>query len=176
MKICVYGSGSKTIDNNLKKIGIKLGIKIAEHNHKLIFGGGDYGMMGAVLKGCLKKDGKTLGISPDFLEEGYNNCSKFIYTDTVYERKKLLRDLSDGFIVSPGGLGTLDEFFEVLTLKQLKRHNKPIVIFNINHYYDEMLKMIDSFVEKQTISKENTKLYKVCTTIDETLEYLETYK
>lgn len=174
MKICVYGSGSKTIAEDLKETGINLGIKIAEHNHELIFGGGTCGMTGAVLKGCLKKEGEFLGIVPNFLKEDHNN-SKFIYTDTVYERKKLLRGLSDGFIILPGGIGTLDEFFEVLTLKKLKRHNKPIIIFNINNYYNEMIKMINSFVKKQTIPKENTELYKVTTTVKETLEYLENY-
>lgn len=176
MKICIFGSGSSNIDSSYKKIGKDLGQLIAKRQHQLVFGGGSYGMMGAVVKGVIENNGKVIGVAPDFLTyEHYDKCSEFIETETIYERKKILRDLSGGFIVTPGGLGTLDEFFEVLTLKKLERHNKPIVILNINNYFNEMLNMISISIGKKFIPKENAELYKVVNSPEEALNYLENY-
>jgi len=91
------------------------------------------------------------------------------------ERKKLLDESSDAFIVSPGGIGTFDEFFEILTLKQLGRHNKAIVIFNINGYFDDMLKMMSHAIEKKFITTDCVELYKVVNTVEEALDYIESY-
>ena len=91
------------------------------------------------------------------------------------ERKQLLEENSDAFIVSPGGIGTFDEFFEILTLKQLGRHNKAIVIFNVNGCFDNMLKMMQVLVDQKFITNDCRDLYKVTTTVEETLDYIEKY-
>ena len=92
------------------------------------------------------------------------------------ERKQMLEENSDAFIVSPGGIGTFDEFFEILTLKQLGRHNKPIVIWNIDHYYDDLLSMMQKSVDKKFITDDCRNLYKVYSNIDGMLDYIENYK
>ena len=180
MKICVYGAASSEISDIFIKTGEELGRKMVDHGHGLVFGGGRNGMMGAVARGVEEKGGDILGISPKFFEENnaevsFLECTNFIYTETMRERKKLLDESSDAFIVTPGGIGTFDEFFEILTLKQLGRHNKAIVIFNIDGYFDNMLKMMEVSIEKRFITTDCVELYKVTNTIEETLEYIEAY-
>lgn len=180
MKICVYGAASSLIDETFIKTGEELGRKMVERGHSLVFGGGKNGMMGAPARGVYQSGGHIIGIAPRFFEENnpeiaYENCTEFIRTETMRERKRLLDELSDAFIVTPGGVGTFDEFFEVLTLKQLGRHNKAIVIFNIDGYYDNMLKMLEVSIDKKFITKDCVDLYKVTTTVDETLDYIEKY-
>lgn len=180
MRICVYGAASGEIDNSFIQKGEELGRKMVEHGHSLVFGGGRNGMMGAVARGVANAGGYILGISPKFFVENnaevsFLNCSEFIHTETMRERKRLLDENSDAFIISPGGIGTFDEFFEILTLKQLGRHNKPIVILNINGYFDNMLKMMNVSIEQRFITTDCVELFKVTNTIEETLEYIENY-
>ena len=180
MKICVYGAASSLIDESYTKAGEELGRKMVERGHSLVFGGGRSGMMGAPARGVYEKGGHILGIAPKFFEENnpevsFENCTEFIKTESMRERKRLLDECSDAFIVSPGGIGTFDEFFEILTLKQLGRHNKAIVILNINGYYDNMLKMMEVSIEKQFITRDCVELYKVVDTVDEALDYIENY-
>ncbi len=180
MKICVYGAASSLIDSNFIEAGEELGRKMADHGHGLVFGGGRSGMMGAPARGVYEKGGYILGIAPKFFEENnpevsFENCTEFIQTETMRERKRLLDEMSDAFIVSPGGIGTFDEFFEILTLKQLGRHNKAIVILNTDGYYDNMLKMMQVSIDKKFITTDCIELYKVVSTVDEALEYIESY-
>lgn len=180
MKICVYGAASSEIEKSFIEAGEDLGRKMVERGHSLVFGGGRNGMMGAVARGIAEKGGKILGISPKFFEENnaeisFVNCTEFIHTETMRERKRLLDESSDAFIISPGGIGTFDEFFEILTLKQLGRHNKAIVIFNVNGYFDSMIKMMEVAIEKRFITTDCVDLYKVTNTVEETLDYIEKY-
>ena len=180
MKICVYGAASSLIDNSYIEAGKELGRKMVERGHGLVFGGGSHGMMGAVVDGVAEKSGYSLGIIPKFFEEAgseisANNCTDYIYTETMRERKRELEENSNAFIVTPGGIGTLDEFFEILTLKQLGRHNKPIVIYNINRFFDEVDAMMDKSIEKQFITNDCKELYSIFDHIDDMLHYLENY-
>lgn len=180
MRICVYGAASSLIDEKFIKAGEELGRQMAERGHSLVFGGGRSGMMGAPARGVREKGGDVLGIAPAFFEENnpevsFENCTEFIHTETMRERKKLLDESSDAFIVAPGGIGTFDEFFEILTLKQLGRHNKAIVIFNIDGYYDNMLKMMEVSIEQKFITRDSVDLYKVATSVEEALDYIEAY-
>jgi len=180
MKICVYGAASSLIDEVYIKAGEELGRKMAERGHGLVFGGGNNGMMGAPARGIHEKGGYILGIAPKFFEENnpeisFNYCTDFIKPETMRERKRLLDENSDAFIVAPGGIGTFDEFFEILTLKQLGRHNKAIVVLNIDGYYDYMLKMLQVSIDKKFITTDCVELYKVATTVDEALDYIESY-
>lgn len=180
MRICVYGAASSEIDKRFIETGEELGRKIAEHGHTLVFGAGRGGMMGAVARGSVEKEGEILGISPKFFEENnaevyFLECTEFIQTETMRERKQLLEKNSDAFVMVPGGIGTFDEFFEILTLKQLGRHTKAIVVFNIDGYYDDLLAMINRSIKQKFITDYCLDLFKVTTTVEETLDYIETY-
>ena len=180
MKICVYGAASSLIDNSYIEAGKELGRKIVERGHGLVFGGGSHGMMGAVVDGVAEKSGYSLGIIPKFFQEAgseisADNCTDYIYTETMRERKRELEENSNGFIVTPGGIGTLDEFFEILTLKQLGRHNKPIAIYNINGFFNELDVMMDQSIEKQFITNDCKELYAMFDNIEDMLDYLENY-
>ena len=180
MKICVYGAASSLIDESYIEAGKELGRKMAKRGHRLVFGGGANGMMGAVARGVTEENGDILGIIPKFFEEAgaevsYGKCTEYIYTDTMGERKQLLEDKSDAFIIAPGGIGTFDEFFQTLTLKQLGRHNKPIVVFDINGFFDELANALYKMVQQKFITNDCVELCKVCTDIDEILDYIENY-
>lgn len=180
MNICVYGAASSIIDESFIKEGERLGRKMAKRGIGLVFGGGRNGMMGAVARGEAEENGYILGISPAFFEENnaeisFTNCTEFIHTETMRERKRLLDEKADAFIISPGGIGTFDEFFEILTLKQLGRHNKAICIYNINNYYDKMLEMMQVCVDQKFITEDCRQLYKVYKDADSMLDYIEKY-
>lgn len=139
MRICVYGASSDAIDSMFIRAGETLGERMAERGHELVFGGGAHGMMGAVARGMTKKGGRIIGVAPSFFQvDGvlYEQCDEFLYTETMRERKQLMEDRADAFIMTAGGIGTLEEFFEILTLRQLERHKKPIAVLNTDGYYD----------------------------------------
>lgn len=180
MNICVYGAASSLIDKSYKDAVKKLGNKMADRGYGLVFGGGANGMMGAVAEGVYEKGGHILGVVPTFFKEAnseisFTKCTEYIYTDTMRERKRQMEEHCDAFIITPGGIGTLDEFFEILTLKQLGRHNKAIVIYNINGFYDELDNMMTKSIEEQFITDDCKELYKVLTDPDEILDYIASY-
>ena len=180
MRIAVYGAASSLIDESYKEAGRELGRKMAERGDGLVFGGGANGMMGSVAEGVYEKGGYILGVVPSFFKEAdaeisFKNCTEYIYTETMRERKKEMEENCDAFIIAPGGIGTFDEFFEILTLKQLGRHNKAIVLFNINGFYDELDNMMTRYIKEQFITDDCKELYQVYTNIDEMLRYISEY-
>lgn len=175
MNICVYGSGSQKIDEKYTNETYELGRQMALKGHKLVFGGGDTGIMGACVRGIHDNGGKSIGIAPEWMEEFEplcKECDKFIYVDSMDERKNRFVENSDAFIIAPGGIGTLDEFFEIITLKKLKQHNYEIIVFNIDGFYDKMFEMIDKMAEKGFLYKQK-EIYKTANSIDEIFEYLD---
>ena len=123
--------------------------------------------------------GKIIGIAPSFFNvDGilFEHCDEFIYPETMRERKRVMEEKSDAFVITPGGIGTFDEFFEIFTLKQLGRHKKPIAIFNINGYYDCLLKMLSEAVSKGFMNQKSLDLVPVFENATEMLEYFEGYK
>ncbi|WP_316630203.1 TIGR00730 family Rossman fold protein [uncultured Ruminococcus sp.] len=178
MNICVYGASSKSIDAQFTDAGHALGYLLAQHGYGLVFGGGDNGMMGAVARGTHDGGGRIIGISPRFFNvDGvlYPHCDELIYTETMRERKQKMEDLSGAFIVSPGGIGTFEEFFEILTLKQLGRTKKPLVILNTAGYYDDMLNMMRHTVESNFMSAQTFDLIAVVNTPEQAINYIEHY-
>ena len=143
MRICVFGAASPTIDPEyIQKVEL-LGEEMAKRGHSLVFGAGGNGLMGAAARGVHKGGGYVLGVIPKFFEEEgveaiYDKCDKLIFTETMRQRKQTMEDNADAFIVAPGGIGTFEEHFEILTSKQLCRHNKPIVLYNVKGYYNEL--------------------------------------
>ena len=178
MRICVYGASSNDISPIFIEQGEKLGYEMAKRNIGLTFGGGANGMMGAVARGITQGGGHIIGVAPKFFNvDGvlYEKCDELIRPDTMRQRKQIMEDNADGFIMTPGGIGTFEEFFEILTLKQLAQLNKPIVIMNTDGYYNDMLNMMQTAVEKDFILESVKSLYVVMTDIDEILTYIENY-
>lgn len=179
MRICVYGASSNQIDASYIQRVELLGEKMAERGHSLVYGGGATGLMGAVARGMHKKGGEIIGVSPSFFDvDGilFQHCTQMIQTETMRERKQIMEDHADAFIMVPGGVGTFDEFFEILTLKQLDRHNKAVVVFNVNQYYDALQNMMENAVREGFLSHDNLKLYGVLSDVDEILDYIEQYQ
>lgn len=180
MNICVFGSASDNIDKSFLENGERLGEFLAKKGHKLVFGAGSQGMMGAVARGFKKGNGKVLGVIPKFFEEkGYEDifyeCDRLIYTQSMAERKMTMSGMCDAYIIVPGGIGTFEEFFEVLTLKQLGVHKKAIVVYDMNGYYDEMNKMMLEAIKKEFVKDECDKLYVTLKEQESVLEYIENY-
>ncbi|MDY3031102.1 MAG: TIGR00730 family Rossman fold protein [Clostridia bacterium] len=179
MKICVYGASSDKINPMYIQKAEELGRKIAERGHDLVFGAGNSGCMGAAARGAAEGNGKIIGIAPSFFQvDGvlYEHCTEMIETDTMRERKRMLEEYSDCFAVTPGGIGTLDEFFEIITLKQLERHTKAIAILNVNGCYDDLEKLLKKIVDDGFAQEDTLKLAEFFTDVDEMLDYFENYQ
>ena len=179
MKICVYGASSNTINKSFKDASEILGKEIAKRGHTLVFGAGAEGVMGASARGAASENGEIIGIAPGFFNvDGmiFEGCTQLIRPETMRERKKMLEEMSDAFIMGPGGIGTFDEFFEILTLKQLSRHTQAIVIYNVNNYFGDLLNLMKRAIEDEFVKEECLDLYKVFDDAGELLDYLEAYK
>lgn len=178
MNICVFGSSSEIIDKRYLTSAENLGKRIAQNGDTLVFGAGKYGVMGAAARGAAAEGGNIIGVTPRFFDEMdviYEVCTELIYTETMRERKAIMEDKSDVFIICAGGIGTFEEFFEVLTLKQLHRHCKQIIVYNVDGYYDYMLGMMQNAVDKRFMSDECNKLYTVADTEEDVFEQIKNY-
>lgn len=176
MNICVYGAASDEIADVFKTAGEQLGEEIARRGHGLVFGGGVSGMMGAAARGADRAGGHIISIAPSFFDvDGhlYPQCDEYIFTDTMRERKRLLDSKSDAFVVSPGGIGTFDEFFEIFTLRQLGRHKKPIAILNTEGYYDHLIAMLHHTAELNFMDGRNFELFFESRDVNAVLDYIE---
>ena len=177
MYICLYGASSNEIAPVYIRQTENLGRIMGERGHAMIFGGGASGLMGAAARGMTAAGGEIIGIAPSFFNvDGvlYPHCTQFIYTETMRERKFEMEERADAFIIAPGGIGTFEEFFEALTLKQLGRHNKPIALFNIDGYYDDMIALIDKAIGENFMKGVCRELLHAFTQADAMLDYIET--
>ncbi len=178
MRICVYGAASPTIDPQYIKLVEEMGEEMAKRGHSLVFGGGGNGLMGAAARGVKKGGGHILGVIPKFFDDEKveaicDFCDELIEPDTMRQRKQIMEDNADAFIVVPGGIGTFEEFFEILTLKQLCRHNKPIAIYNLMGYYDEMNHAMEQAIKKNFIRDNCRELYITTDSLEEMFSYIE---
>ncbi len=176
MNICIYGASSDAIDPVYLTRVEKLGETLAKRGHGLVFGAGAKGVMGAAARGFHKAGGNIKGVAPTFFNvDGilFEHCTEFVPTETMRERKQIMEDSADAFIIGPGGIGTFEEFFEILTLKQLGRHAKPIAIYNVNGYYDAMLAMLQKSADEHFMREVTLDLYKVFDDDDKMIDYLE---
>lgn len=177
--ICVYSSSSCTIDRSYFIIAEKLGETLALRGDTLLFGGGLIGLMGATAKAVHQNHGKVIGVIPKALNlKGvvYETCDELIVTEGMRERKAVMDARSDAFIALPGGFGTLEEILEIITLKQLKYHNKPIVIMNVNGFYDRLLMQFETIIDQKFAKPESQGLYHVTNNPNEALEYIDSYQ
>lgn len=177
MNVCLYGASSTEIDEAYIAATEQLGELLARRGHGLVYGAGGAGLMGAAARGMKRQGGSVVGVVPSFLKvDGilYDRCDEMIYTDTMRQRKQIMEERADAFIVTPGGIGTYEEFFEIYTLKQLGQLHKPIVIFNINGYYDDLLAMLRRTVDERFMRPASLSLITVAATPEEVLARLET--
>lgn len=178
MRICVYGAASPTIDPEyIQKVEI-MGKEMVARGHSLVFGGGGNGLMGAAARGVRAAGGYILGVIPKFFDEEKveaicDFCDELIQPDTMRQRKQIMEDNADAFIVTPGGIGTFEEFFEILTLKQLCRHNKPIVLYNLNGYYNELNLVMEESIKKNFIRDNCRELYQITDDLEQLFAYIE---
>ena len=162
--LCVF-CGSKIGTNpQYRAAAEQLGALMAERGIRLIYGGGNIGLMGVVANAVMEAGGEVVGVIPDFLmkfEVGKTNVNELIVVDSMHERKSRMFELSDGVVVLPGGLGTLDETFEVITWKQLCQHNKPIVVVSVDDYWAPLENLVQSLIGQDFAHPAIAELYTV---------------
>ena len=178
MRICVYGAASPTIDPEYMELVEQMGKEMVSRGHSLVVGGGGNGLMGAAARGVRSVGGHILGVIPKFFDEENveaicDFCDELIQPNTMRERKQIMEDNADAFIVVPGGIGTFEEFFEILTLKQLCRHNKPIAIYNLKGYYDDINHAMEQAMKKNFIRDNCKELYFTTDNLSELFAYIE---
>ncbi|MFC5283353.1 TIGR00730 family Rossman fold protein [Pedobacter alpinus] len=159
--ICVYCGSNFNGDAELKSVIEELAAIMAENQIKLIFGGGSVGVMGLIADAVLQNGGEAIGVIPQFLmdkEVGHKGLIEMIVTENMHQRKQKMADLADAFLILPGGFGTLEEFFEVLTWLQLGLHQKAIAVLNFNGFYDFLFKQMDVMVEQRFLKPINREL------------------
>lgn len=180
MKSITVFCGSSFGSNDIfKEQATLLGQTLAKQNIQLIYGGADVGLMGAVADGALNSGGKVIGVLPHFLQSkeiAHKQLTELILVETMHERKTKMNDLCDGVIVLPGGYGTLEEFFEMITWAQLGLHKKPIAILNIDGFYDDLIKLVQTMVDKGFLKQINREMLLIGDNIDELLEMMRNYK
>lgn len=177
--ICVFCGSSEGKDTQVIDTAYALGKTFAEQQIILVYGAAKIGIMGKVATGALDHKGAVIGVIPSFLklkEVVHLGLTELITTDTMHQRKMKMHDLSDGFITLPGGFGTLEELFEIMTWSQLGLHQKPIGILNINGFYDHLLKLLAHMVDQGFLKMENYELLLVDDDVDCLLEKMRTFK
>ena len=177
--ICVF-CGSNTGKNEIYKIHARsFGKLLAENNITLVFGGGKVGLMGVLADSVLNCGGKCEGVMPRSivnLEIAHNNLTKLHIVENMHQRKNLMAKLSDAFVAFPGGFGTLDELSEVLTYSQLRIYDKPVGLFNVNGYFDSLLKFLDHAVDERFVREEHRNNIVVENNADELLKKLKAFE
>lgn len=179
MNICVFCSSSNAINPAYFNEAHKLGEIIGKNKHTLINGGANVGLMEAVTIATRKAGGNTIGIIPERMigrSLASDNSHQVIVTSDMMERKAKMREMSDAFIALPGGFGTLEEILEVMTLRQLSYHNKPIVFINTNNFFDHLFQQFEQSYEEQFAKEVYRKLYYEAKDSTEAIAYIANYK
>ncbi len=174
--ICVY-CGSRTPKNQqLSELAREFGTWISDNDHTLVYGGGKVGMMGIIADAVLESGGDVIGIIPTALkreEVVHTGATEIIETPDMHTRKALMEKKSSAFVVLPGGFGTLDEFFEILTWRQLGFHNKPIVLVNVDGYFDGLTHFVETALGEDFIRDSSLNLFSVVQNFSEAVRVLE---
>lgn len=180
LSVAVYCASSNRIDGAYVAVAEQLGKLLAERGHTLVYGGGDVGLMGRLARAVHDTGGHVIGVIPEALKllEGvaYGLSDELIVTQTMRERKGIIFKRSEAFIALPGGLGTLEELLEVLTLKQLRYHTFPIVILNTNGFFNGLLAFFDHLIAQHFARPATHKLYHVASTPEDALAHIEAYE
>ena len=176
--VCVFCGASNKVNGAYLEEGKKVGKRLAEEKYHMVFGAGDCGLMGATADGALNNGGTVTGVFPlvlEGLEEEHKKLTETIIVEDMHTRKMTMFIKSDAFVILPGGFGTMDETFEVITWKQLMTHDKPIILYNYNNYWDLWIEMTNKFIDEGFASQHTRGMYEVVDTLDEIFELLGSY-
>ncbi len=178
-KVCVFCSSSDVVEQVYKDEAQKLGEILAKQSITLIYGGAKVGMMGIIAKTMVQNQGHVIGVIPELIHS-YNlaesSVNELIITKDMKSRKAKMADLADAFIALPGGFGTLEELVEVITLKQLSYHHKPIIIVNTNGFYNKLDELFEMYYSTNFAKSEYRKLYFFAENLEDAMSYLKSYE
>lgn len=173
--VCVYSASSTKIDAVYFQAAEALGRLLAEHRIRLINGAGNLGLMRSVADAVLKSGGEVTGVIPHFMVEQnwhHTGLTELIEVESMHERKQKMANLSDGIIALPGGCGTLEELLEIITWKQLGLYLNPIIVLNVNGFFDPLLEMFEKAIEENFMRQQHRDIWKVARTPEEAVELL----
>lgn len=176
MTVCVFASSSSRINPEYGDTAKILGALLAKEGIDIVFGGGGIGLMGILADSTLENNGRITGVIPSFMKEegwGHNHVSEMVVTNDMSERKKKMFELSDGILALPGGVGTLEELTEAITLKQLSLFHGPIIVLNTLGYYDSLISFFDKMVSEQFLRMEHKAIWEVVDTPAEAVHALK---
>lgn len=177
--VCVYAASSEAVSAARRRVAAELGQAIARQGWGMVFGGGSIGLMGEAARGALAAHGTVTGVIPHLLDRGdivLDDVTELIRTGTMRERKQVMDELSDAFVVLPGGIGTLEELVEMITLKQLGYHHRAIVILDDAGYWDPLLAQLGRMITERFAYPTLADLWQVATSVDSTIESLRSYR
>lgn len=177
--ITVFCGSSFGTDKIYEEQAFLLGKTLAKQKIQLIYGGSQTGLMGTIADSALSENGKVTGVLPHFLQSkeiAHKNLTELILVETMHERKTKMSDLCEGVIVLPGGYGTLEEFFEMITWAQLGLHKKPIGILNIDGFYNDLISLVQNMVDKGFLKSVNRDMLLISDNIDDLLEKMRNYQ
>ncbi|WP_193172995.1 LOG family protein [Nisaea nitritireducens] len=168
--ICVFCGSSGRVDEAFRQAATQFGTLVGEKGYDLVYGGGHVGLMGIAADAALASGASVLGVIPKFLQDyevGHEGLNELVVTDNMHDRKRIMYERSDAFVILPGGLGTMDETFEVVTWTQLGLSKKPVVIANINGFWDPLLTLVDHLVATGFAREENRAIIQVANSVEE---------
>lgn len=174
--ICVYCGSSGRVADFYKDAATRLGEILGQNNRRLVYGGGNVGLMGLVANATMESGGEAIGIIPSHIESreiSNTGLTELHVVGSMHERKQMMVDRADAFVVLPGGLGTLDEFFEIMTWRQLGLHDKPIVVVNIGEYWTALIHLIDVMVKEGFVRAADRDGLQVVDNIEDVLSALD---
>ncbi|MEX0331935.1 MAG: TIGR00730 family Rossman fold protein [Puniceicoccaceae bacterium] len=179
MKICVYLSSSDAVAPHFVELALELGTAIGEQGHTLVFGGNNTGLMGKLADAVKAAGGSVVGVVPQKLHDlgrSYLKCDKLIISKDLRDRKAIMDDYADAFVAIPGGLGTLEEIIEVLNLKYLRYHQKPVIFLNHRGFYEPLFATFSGFYEERFTKRAVEMLYAALPDVQSIFPYLASYK
>lgn len=179
MKVCVYCSASDRIEQKFKDLAFNVGKFFAENDLTLVYGGGRTGMMGAVASGIVDHGGRAIGFIPEHLKElegEHQGIQELYIVDSMHTRKMKMSETADAFLILPGGFGTMDEFFEIMTWKQLALHDKPVIILNAHGYWDPLITLMHSIIDQNFARPEHKYIFDVIQGTAEIMTPLKNHK
>lgn len=171
--VCVFCGASNNAPKEHLEIGTKFGEALAKNNIRLVYGGGDCGVMGTVANSVLRNKGNVTGVFPMSLkniESEHASLTEIIMVESMHERKRIMFERSDAIVVLPGGFGTMDEMFEIITWKQLQFHEKPVVILNNLGYWNPLVALMENIIETGFAKSETRNLYRVVDSVEGALK------
>ncbi len=177
-KICVFSSSNSAVNSVYCDTAVDLGKRLGQEGFDLTFGGADVGLMGIIARSAQNHGAKITGVIPrSFAEKGiaYQTADELITSNNLRDRKEIIESKSDAFIALPGGFGTMEEIIEILTLKQLQYHNKPVVFINTNGYYNNLIAQFETGYQENFAKREFKELYHVSESPKDAIDYIKNY-